>query len=88
LPNLTSLKPLLFIVVFYLLAADRLPKLITGVAVAAASVLLIVGLLHRTDLRNALSTPLAVTQRHQLTLLLIAGCLGVALRVDAQNLSQ
>lgn len=67
------------ILVFYALAPDRLPKLITGLATAAASAVLIVGLLHRHDLRNGLSTSLAVAQRHQLTLLMIASCLGVAL---------
>ena len=67
------------IIAFYLLTPDRLPKLITGLAAAAGSTVVIVGLLHRTDLRSGLSTPLALTQRHQLTVLVSATCLGVAL---------
>jgi hypothetical protein len=67
------------IAAFYLLAPDRLPKLASGLAAAAGSAVLVVSLLHRTGLRSGLSTPLAITQRHQLTVLLIITCCGVAL---------
>jgi O-antigen ligase len=67
------------IAVFYALAPDRLPKLATGLAAAAGSTILIAGLLHRTALRDGLSTPVAVSQRHQLALLLAVTCMGVAL---------
>jgi O-antigen ligase len=67
------------IVVFYALTSDRLPKILTGLTAAAGSAILIAGLLHRHAVRDALTTPLAVSQRHQLTLLLIVVCVGVAL---------
>jgi hypothetical protein len=67
------------IVVFYALAPDRLPKLATGVVSAAGSAILIVGFLHRHAVRNALSGSLAVSQRHQLTVLLVVVCTGIAL---------
>jgi hypothetical protein len=67
------------VVVFYVLAPDRLPKLVTGAVAAGASAILIVGFLHRHAVRNALSTPLAVSQRHQLALMLVLVCAGVAL---------
>jgi hypothetical protein len=74
------------LVVFYLLAPDRLPKLVTGAVAAAGSAILIVGFLHRHAVRSALSTPLAVTQRHQLALMLVLVCVGVALVVVAIGL--
>jgi hypothetical protein len=67
------------IAIFYALAPDRLPKLATGLVTAAGSVALIGGLLHRHDLREGLSTSLAVSQRHQMTLLVVLVCAGVAL---------
>jgi hypothetical protein len=66
------------VVAFYVLSPRRLPKLVTGLPVAAGSAILITGLLHRDAVRNALSTPLAVTQRHQLITLAVAVCIGVA----------
>jgi hypothetical protein len=66
------------VVAFYALSPRRLPKLATGIAAAAGSAILIAALLHRSAVRNALSTPLAVTQRHQLIALTLAVCLGVA----------
>ncbi len=67
------------IAVFYLLAPDRLPKLATGLVTAAGSAILVGGLLHRSGLREGLSTSTAVTQRHQEMLLLVVVSVGVAL---------
>lgn len=66
------------IVLFFILAPNRLPKFVTGLVVAGGSLVLITGLLHRHALRNALSTPAAVSQRHQLVWLLIVVCALVA----------
>jgi hypothetical protein len=66
------------VVSFYALSPRRLPKLATGLAAAAGSAILIAALLNRAAVRNALSTPLAATQRHQLIALTLAVCLGVA----------
>ena len=73
------LTTIVAIVLFYALSPDRLPKLLTGLLAAGGSAILIAGLLHRSALRNGLSTPVAVTQRHQLTALLLLVCIGVAL---------
>jgi hypothetical protein len=67
------------IVVFFALAPDRLPKLANAVVAAAGSAIVVDGVLQRSALRDGLSTPLAVTQRHQLTVLLVVVCAGVAL---------
>jgi O-antigen ligase len=67
------------LVVFYALAPDRLPKIVTGAVAAGGSAILILGFLHRHAVRNALSTPLAITQRHQLALMVVLVCTGVAL---------
>lgn len=74
------------LVVFYALAPDRLPKLVTGAVAAGGAAILILGFLHRHAVRNGLSTPLAVTQRHQLALMLVLVCVGVALLVVAIGL--
>lgn len=63
---------------FYALAPDRLPKLVTGFVAAAGSAIMVAALLDRDAVRNGLSTPAAVSQRHQLTVLLIVVCIGVA----------
>ena len=73
------LTTIVAIVLFYALSPDRLPKLLTGFVAAGGSAILIAGLLHRSALRNGLSTPVAVTERHQLTALLLLVCIGVAL---------
>jgi hypothetical protein len=73
------LTSIVAVVVFYALSPDRLPKLVTGLAAAAGSAILVASLLHRTALRDGLSTPLAVSQRHQMMALLVVVCLGVAL---------
>ena len=73
------LTSIVAVVVFYLLAPDRLPKLATGLTAAAGSAILIGALLQRTALRDGLSTPLAVSQRHQMAGLLILVCIGVGL---------
>lgn len=67
------------VVAFYALTPDRLPKVATGLAVAGGSAILTAGLLHRTALRDGLSSPVAVSQRHQLAFLIVLVCIGVAL---------
>jgi O-antigen ligase len=67
------------ILVFYLLSPDRLPKLVTGLVTGAGSAILIGALLRRHAVRDGLSTPLAVSQRHQLMALLLLVCIGVGL---------
>jgi hypothetical protein len=67
------------LIAFYFLAPERLSKLATGLATAAGSVILIAALLHRAAVKQGLSGPLAVTQRHQLTVLVVVVCAGVAL---------
>jgi O-antigen ligase len=67
------------LVVFYALAPDRLPKVVTGALAAGGSAILIVGFLHRHAVRSGLSTPLAVSQRHQLTLMVALVAAGVGL---------
>ena len=73
------LTAIVALVCFYALVPDRLPKLATGLATAAGSTILIAALLHRSALRNGLSTAAAVSERHQLTLLVMVVCAGVAL---------
>ena len=67
------------LIAFYLLAPERLSKLATGVATAAGSAILVAALLHRAAVKQGLSGPLAVTQRHQMTALVVVVCVGVAL---------
>lgn len=67
------------IAVFYALAPDRIPKLLSGLAVAAGSAILVVALLHRHALRDALTSSAAVSQRHQVMALLVVVCAAVAL---------
>jgi hypothetical protein len=73
------LTAIVAVVVFYALAPDRLPKLATGLVTAAGSVVLVAGLLHRSGLRNGLDTASAVSQRHEMTVLLVLTCVGVGL---------
>ena len=72
------LTAIVAVVAFYALAPDRLPKLVTGFVAAAGSAIMVAALLDRDAVRNGLSTPAAVSQRHQLTVLLIVVCIGVA----------
>ncbi len=65
------------IVAFYALAPNRLPKLVTGLAVAGGAAILIAALLDRSAVRNGLSSPLAVSQRHQLLVVIVIVCAGV-----------
>jgi O-antigen ligase len=67
------------IVVFYALAPDRLPKVATGAVAALGSSLLVLGLIHRHGVRQGLATPAAISQRHELLLLMILVCAAVAL---------
>ncbi|HEY2595813.1 MAG TPA: hypothetical protein VGK33_18130, partial [Chloroflexota bacterium] len=62
------------VLLFYALTPDRLPKLLTGLVAAAGSAFLVAGFLARHALRAALSTPLAASQQHQMTLLLFVTC--------------
>ncbi len=73
------LTAIVAIAAFYVLSPDRLPKLAIGFVAAAGSAILVAGLLHRSAVRDALSTPAAISQRHQMTALLIIVCIGVAL---------
>jgi O-Antigen ligase len=66
------------IVAFYALAPNRLPKLATGLVAAGGAAILVAALLHRSAVRNALNTPLATSQRHQLLVLVAVVCAGVA----------
>jgi hypothetical protein len=72
------LTAIVAVIAFYALAPDRLPKLVTGFVAAAGSAIMVAALLDRKAVRNGLSTPAAVSQRHQLTVLLIVVCIGVA----------
>ncbi len=72
------LTAIVAVVAFYALAPDRLPKLVTGFVAAAGSAIMVAALLDRDAVRNGLSTSAAVSQRHQLTVLLIVVCIGVA----------
>jgi O-Antigen ligase len=74
-----ALTAVVAIAAFYALSPDRLPKLATGLAAAAGSAILVAALLHRSALRDGLSTPSAVSQRHQLMLLLVVASVGVGL---------
>jgi O-Antigen ligase len=74
-----ALTTIVAVALFYVLSSDRLPKLLTGLVAAGGSAILVAGLLHRSALRNGLSTPVAVSQRHQLMALLLLVCIGVAL---------
>ena len=73
------LTAIVAIVAFYALSPDRLPKFATGLVAAAGSTILIAALLHRAAVRNNLSTPGAVSQRHELIALLTIVCIGVGL---------
>jgi hypothetical protein len=65
------------VVLFYVLVPDRLPQLLTGLIAGAGSVIAVSGFLHRHAVRADLSTPAAVSQRNQLTLLLVLVCVVV-----------
>jgi hypothetical protein len=67
------------LIAFYFLAPERLSKLATGLAATAGSVTLVAALLHRAAVKQGLSSQLAVTQRHQMTALVVVVCVGVAL---------
>ena len=67
------------VVAFYALSPDRLPKLATGLITAAGSIILIAAILHRAAVRNNLTVPGVISQRHQMMALLIVVCVGVAL---------
>lgn len=73
------LAAVIAIAVFYALVPDRLPKVVSGVVIGGGSAILVGGLLHRSGVRNGLSTADAISQRHQLMLLVLVVCIGVAL---------
>ena len=74
-----ALTAVVAIVAFYALAPDRLPKAATGLAAGTGATILTVALLHRAALRDGVSSPLAVSQRHELAFLIVVVCIGVAL---------
>jgi hypothetical protein len=72
---------------YYLLAPDRLPKLLTGAVAAAASAALIAGCVHRDQIERGV---ISATARHQgatLILPIILACAGVALAQVAIGLA-
>lgn len=70
---------LLALVVFFVLAPDRLPKLATLTLAGIGSVILIAAVEHRDALDRGLPTPQALTEGDEMKLIVIAVCLGVAL---------
>ena len=67
------------IAIFFALAPDRLPRLATAVVAAGGSAIVVDGLLRRDAFRKGLSTPAAIAERHQMLLLALMVCAGVAL---------
>src|SRR5262249_13715281 len=66
------------VLAFYALAPDRLPKLAAGLPAAVGSAIVVRALVAHVALRDGLSTPQAVVERHQLTFLVLAVCTAVA----------
>jgi hypothetical protein len=67
------------VLVYFVLAPDRLPKLLTGVVAGAASAALIAGCVHRSAVEKGL---ISATARHEgstLILPIVLACAGVAL---------
>jgi hypothetical protein len=64
---------------FFALVPDRLPRLATALVVALASVILMVALLGRADVRNGLVTAAAVGERQAMIVVLALVVIGVGL---------
>lgn len=67
------------LIVFFLLARDRIPKVLTGLVAAGGSAVLIVGAVHRSAIENGASGALARHQGRELLVALVLVCLGVGL---------
>lgn len=67
------------VVVFYLLAPDRLPKLATGLLGGAGGAILIAAVTDRPELRDGLLGPLARSQGDEVLAFAVVVCAGVAL---------
>jgi hypothetical protein len=67
------------VVVFFALVPDRLPRLATALAAGAGCVVVMVALLQRAGVRDALNGPAPAGQRHSMLLVLVLACVAVAL---------
>jgi O-Antigen ligase len=67
------------LVFFFALVPDRLPRLATAFAGAAASAVAVAALLHRTGVRNEFLTPGPAGQRHSMLVVLVLAALAAAL---------
>ena len=65
--------------VFFALAPDRLPRLLTGFVAAVGSAVVMIELLHLSGVRDAFHHPAPAGQRHAMLLVLILACLVVGL---------
>jgi hypothetical protein len=66
------------VIFFFALVPDRLPRLATALAGAAASAAVMTALLHRAGVRDALRVA-AAGQRHSMLVVLLLSCIAVAL---------
>jgi len=67
------------LIVFYCLAGDRIPKILTGLLTAAGSAVLIAGAAHRSAIENGLTGAVARHQGSQLLVALVLVCAGTAI---------
>lgn len=67
------------LIVFFALVPDRLPRLATALAAAAAGTGVMLELLHLAGVRDALVNPAPGGQRHAMLLVLVLACAAVAL---------
>jgi O-antigen ligase len=74
-------------VVYFLLAPDRLPKLLTGAVAGAASAALIAGSVHRDAIERGVISSAGRHQGATLILPIVLACLGVALAQVAIGLA-
>jgi O-Antigen ligase len=67
------------LLVFFMLAPDRLPRLATALAAASASAVVILALLHRAAVRDGFHSATAGGQRHAMLVVLGLACVAAAL---------
>jgi tetratricopeptide (TPR) repeat protein len=67
------------VVAFMVLAPERIPKLVTALAAALGSVILIAGAVHRGAIAHGLTTAAARSQGGSLVIAIVLVCAGVAL---------
>jgi O-antigen ligase len=65
--------------VFFALAPNRLPRLLTALAAAVASAVVMLELLHLSGVRDAFRHPAPASQRHAMLIVLVLACLAVGL---------